>query len=133
VVSRFYNQTSVLHTMCRMLGLPPMNQMVALAPTMEDCFTLTPDPRPYDCLPANIALDEPNKPPQAMSAEERRLSESAGKMDFSRPDRIDDDVFNRTLWSAARPQEKYPAELAGAHGQGLKKLSLKLQKESDDD
>ncbi|HWE96593.1 MAG TPA: bifunctional YncE family protein/alkaline phosphatase family protein [Tepidisphaeraceae bacterium] len=132
VVSRFYNQTSVLHTMCRMLGLPPMNQMVALAPTMEDCFNLAPDPRPYDCMPANIALDEPNKSP-AKSADAGISPEAAAKMDFSRPDLNDDDLFNRLLWSAARPSEKYPAEWAGAHGKGLKKLKLKLQEEKGDD
>ena len=32
VISQFYNQTSVLHTMERILGVPPMNQMDALAP-----------------------------------------------------------------------------------------------------
>ena len=30
VVSRFYNQTGVLHTMERILGLPPMNQISSL-------------------------------------------------------------------------------------------------------
>ncbi len=127
VVSKFYNQTAVLHTMCQMLGLPPMNQMVALAPTMEDCFNATPDARPYDVVKNMIALDEPNKQKRAMSSEERRLTELAEKFDLSRPDRVEDDVFNRLLWSAARPGEAYPAKFAGAHGKGLKKLKLQLQ------
>src|SRR5207248_10742079 len=47
VISRFYNQTSVLHTMERILGLPPMNQMDALAPLMTECFMDRPDLTPY--------------------------------------------------------------------------------------
>jgi YVTN family beta-propeller protein len=133
VVSHFYNQTSVLHTICRMLGLPPMNQMVALAPTMEDCFDLKPDLTRYDRVPNNIALDERNKPKEAMLPTERRLAEAVEAMDFSRPDRINDDTFNRLLWSLAKPGQEYPATWAGAHGKGLKSLSLKLQKQDDDD
>jgi YVTN family beta-propeller protein len=136
VVSKFYNQTAVLHTMCLMLGLPPMNQMVALAPTMEDCFTDKPDPRPFEVVKNLIALDEPNKAKHALSAEDRRLAELAEKFDLSRPDQVDDDVFNRLLWSAARPGETYPVEFAGAHGKGLDELHLRLQRvehHKDDD
>src|SRR5205823_1704046 len=39
VISNFYNQTSVLHTIEQILGIPPMNQMDAMAPLMGDCFT----------------------------------------------------------------------------------------------
>jgi hypothetical protein len=132
VVSRFYNQTAVLHTMCRMLGLPPLNQMVALAPTMEDCFTPVPDLAPYSVVPNTIAIDEPNKSADAMLPDERRLAEKSDAMDLSRPDRIDDDTFNRLLWMSARPGEQYPAQFAGAHGKGLKPLMLKLDAKSDD-
>jgi YVTN family beta-propeller protein len=128
VVSKFYNQTAVLHTMCLMLGLPPMNQMVALAPTMEDCFNPRPDVRPFDVVKNLIALDERNKPKQALTPEQRRLAELADQFDLSRPDQVDDDIFNRLLWSAARPGEAYPVKFAGAHGRGLKQLNLQLRK-----
>jgi YVTN family beta-propeller protein len=137
VVSKFYNQTAVLHTICQILGLPPMNQMVASAPTMEDCFIDKPDRRPFDVVKNLIALDEPNKQKSVSSTEERRLTELAEKFDLSRPDRVDDDVFNRLLWTAARPGEAFPVELAGAHGKGLQRLNLRLQKrdsrKNDDD
>ena len=38
VISRFYNQASVLHTICRIFGLPPMNQTVAMAPPWTTAF-----------------------------------------------------------------------------------------------
>src|SRR5439155_21245740 len=56
VVGRFYNQTAVLHTLERMLGLPPMNQMDAMAPTMEACFARIADLRPFACRPNRVPL-----------------------------------------------------------------------------
>jgi hypothetical protein len=55
VVSQFYNQTSVLHTMDLILGVPPMNQMDALAPVMTACFMDKPNLRPYKSRPASEA------------------------------------------------------------------------------
>src|SRR5258706_16370475 len=60
VVSDFYNQTSVLHTMELMLGLPPMNQMDAMAPVMRGCFRDKPDLKPYTALPNLVPLDKMN-------------------------------------------------------------------------
>src|SRR6185503_15666278 len=60
VVSAFYNQTSVLHTMELILGLPPMNQMDAIAPVMRECFTERPDLSPYTALPVKYTLEETN-------------------------------------------------------------------------
>ena len=57
VISTFYNQAGVLHTMERILGLPPMNQQDAMAPLMFDCFTNDPDFTPYTALPNNVPLD----------------------------------------------------------------------------
>jgi len=70
VVSKFYNQTSVLHTMSRMFGIPPMNQMVALSPIMTDCFTSKADFQPYKCLPNQIPLDEMNKATAQLQGDE---------------------------------------------------------------
>jgi len=133
VVSHFYNQTSVLHTMERMLGLGPMNQLDAMAPTMEDCFTEKADLTPYVLVKNNIPLDEMNPLPAAQPGTKKAKSQQA-VMDLSRPDLNDDDAFNRQLWQAAKgPNVPYPAHLAGAHGRGLELLHLKLQKDHDDD
>jgi YVTN family beta-propeller protein len=86
VVSRFYNQTSVLHTMERILGLPPMNQMDAMAPLMRECFTAYPALRPYVCRPNRIPLDRMNPPLSALTGNARRHAEQSARQDWSRPD-----------------------------------------------
>lgn len=123
VVSRFYNQNSVLRTMELMLGLPPMNQLDGAAPAMDACFTAKPDFNPFKALPNQVPLEEKNPPGPAMS------------MDFSRPDCIDDNALNRVLWMAEKGAVPYPAHLAGGHGKGLKRLGLKLDAQAavDDD
>jgi hypothetical protein len=68
-------------------------------------------------LPNRIALDERN-PAKSTSA--------AAAQDLSRPDRIDDDVFNRVIWRSVRGDEPYPERFAGAHGKGLDRLGLQL-------
>ncbi len=140
LVSKFYNQTSVLHTMTRILGIPPMNQVVAASPTMEDCFTTQPDFAPYVSLTPAQKLNE--KRPAAKKKTgfwppfpvgDDRLTAQFEALDFSAPDRIDDDTLNRAIWAQTRPGERYPREFMGAHGKGLKALGLRLDPEADDD
>jgi YVTN family beta-propeller protein len=135
VVSQFYNQLSVLHTMERILGLPSTAQLAAQAPTMEACFSETPDMTPYTIRPNTIPLDERNKPLSASSTTlERSLASASAAMDLSGPDRIQEDAFNRILWHASMgPNVPYPAEFAGAHGRGLKAMKLKAMALRDDD
>ena len=136
VVSRFYNQSSVIHTIDRILGLPPLNQTVAAAPLMDECFTDTPDLRPYACLPAGVPLDEMNGAADAIRSKiESTLAPLTEKIDFSAPDRIDRDadLFSRWVWSTVRGDEPFPAEYAGAHGKGLKALGLQLAGDGDGD
>ena len=134
VVSRFYNQTSVLHTMERMLGLPPMNQMDALAPLMTQCFTSKPDFRSYTCLPNRIPLDEMNKQTSQLRGEELYWAQKSLEQSFDEPDQADEDTLNRIIWHSVKGvDEPYPAHLAGAHGRGLKALRLKLGAGDDDD
>jgi hypothetical protein len=129
VVSRFYNQTSVLHTMERSLGLPPMNQMDALAPVMDACFTDRPDLTPYAARPAAVPLDELNRKVEELPAKERELALLSQKLDFHRVDLADEDTLNRILWYAVKGVDApYPAHLAGAHGRGLKDLRLRHAK-----
>lgn len=124
VVSRFYNQTSVLHTMQRILGLPPMNQMDALAPLMTPCFTSKPDLAPYRCRPNQIPLDEMNKPLSALHGAERHWATVSLAQSFEEVDQADEESLNRILWHSVKGAEPYPAPWAGAHGKGLKGLRL---------
>jgi YVTN family beta-propeller protein len=134
VVSEFYNQTSVLHTMERILGLPPMNQMVAMAPLMTACFAGKPDPRPFTALPNRVALDEMNPPMSALRGQALHWAQESARLPLEKSDQADEDLLNRILWHAVRGVDTpYPADLAGAHGRGLKALHLKHAKEQDDD
>lgn len=133
VVSEFYNQTSVIHTMNRILGLPPLTQFDAMAPLMTACFGPVADLAPYRCRDANIALDELNPPKAALTPEMRKWASLSERLNLAIPDAIDDDVMNRILWADARPGEPYPAAYAGAHGKGLKALRLQLDPEAEED
>ncbi len=132
-VSEFYNQTSVIHTMNRILGLPPLTQMDAMAPLMTTCFQPVPDMTPYRCRDAGVPLDELNPPKAALGPEARKWANASERLNLKIPDAIDDDLMNRILWADARPGERYPADQAGAHGRGLKALGLQLNGEDDDD
>jgi Phosphoesterase family len=127
VVSTFYNQTSVLHTIEHILGLPPMNQLDALAPIMIDCFTSAPDLTPYQALQARVALDEVNKKVTQLQGEERQWALCSQRLNFSAADLADEDTLNRILWHAAHGSRKpYPGHLAGGHGLGLAALKLRI-------
>jgi phosphoesterase family protein len=130
VVHQFYNQTSVLHTIERILGLPAMNQFDSLAPLMRDCFTRRRDLRPYVSRANRIRLDEMNPPLAALQGRAREWARTSVALDFRHMDAAPEDTLNRILWHAARGVDApYPVHLAGAHGRGLKALRLKLGEE----
>jgi hypothetical protein len=134
IVSKFYSECSVLHTIDQILGLPPLNQMVAAAPLMADCFQTTPDLTPYTCLVPEFPLDTPKSAPNPKTRAEKKLAARVAAFDFSKPDLVNEDALNRAIWMETRPGERYPAEYAGAHGKGLKALGLRLTSvEQDED
>jgi hypothetical protein len=103
VVGTQYNTTSILRTIEQILGLPPMNQFDATAVPMFDCFTDTPDFRPYESVPNNIPLDELNPAPQAIADRLlRRNAAISARLNFRRIDACPEDTLNRILWHAAR-------------------------------
>ncbi|MSR75044.1 MAG: phosphoesterase [Planctomycetes bacterium] len=125
VSSRFANQTSVLHTIEAILGLPPLTQMDAAAPLMDFCFTTTADTRPYRCRPAGVDIDELT--PQPKTAKEKAFAALTEAQDLARVDAADEDSLNRILWFAMRGDEPYPADWAGPHGRGLASKHLRLE------
>ncbi len=133
LISNFYNQAGVLHTMERILGLPPMNQQDAMAPLMFECFTNVPDFTPYTALPNNIPLAESVAGANNLSPKQRYYAKKVQKMDFSKPDRINDDIFNRYIWHSIKGDAPYPAKFVGGHGKGLMSLGLVLVKNAKDD
>ena len=131
VVSTFYNQSGLLHTMEQIMGLPPMNQQDAMGPLMFDCFTNTPDFTPYTALPNNINLATGGT--AMLSSKARHYANKVQKMDFSKPDLINEDIFNRYIWHSIKGNARYPSEFVGGHGKGLKWLGLVLDKSRDED
>ncbi len=89
VVSTQYNTTSLLRTIEQILGLPPMNQFDATATPMFDCFTATPDFRPFESVPTNIPLDTMN-PPKAKIADAllRRHAILSARLNFRQDRRL---------------------------------------------
>ncbi|MCX7799039.1 MAG: hypothetical protein N2109_01705 [Fimbriimonadales bacterium] len=118
-ISEFYNQTSVLHTIERILGLPPMNAMDAMAPLMSACFQSRPNLRPYTALPVTVPLNELNPPASSLRGEARRLALLSARQNWKVPDAVQDRVVNRATWAAVHPGRPYPTEWEGPHGRGL--------------
>ena len=133
VVSHFYNQTSVLHTMARILGMPPMNQMDAMAPLMTDCFQEEPDFTPYEALPNGVPLDALNPERHALRGEALHWADMSLAQNFKQVDAGDEETLNRILWFAAKgPDAPYPEAYEGAHGKGLSALGLALDPNAED-
>jgi YVTN family beta-propeller protein len=133
VVSTFYNQAGVIHTIERILGLPPMNQQDAMAPLMFDCFTNVPNFTPYTALPNNVPLADGTSLTGAMTPKQRAWAKKAQQMNFTKPDMVDDDLFNRYTWFTIKGDAPYPSQFVGGHGKGLKKLGLVKEKTGKDD
>lgn len=139
IVSEFYNQTSVFHTMERILGCAPAaNQLYAMSPVMSSCFTDEADLAPFTALPAGVPIDEMNPKKSAASPAQQELYTLTARLNLTKPDACDEDTFNRVIWHSVRGEQTYPADAAGAHGKGLAALGLKLDPsggvdEDDDD
>lgn len=123
VISEFYNQTSVLHTIARIFGVPPLNQQDASAPLMSACFADTPDLTPYRAITPSVALDELNPPLSSLGGAARYWAEVSASVPLHRRGlktvQHEQDL-NRVIWFAMKGYDTpYPEELSGAHGKGL--------------
>lgn len=107
VVSNFYNQTSVVHTMLQILGIAPLNQMDAHSPLMSECFTAKPVMTPFTAVRNQIPLDQLNTPKKA-TALERKWMAKAKQLDLSSPDASDEDLLNRMQWISVKGSKPYP-------------------------
>ena len=111
VVSRNYNQTSLIRTMELILGLPPMNQMDGSATPMFDCFTPEPDFTPFDSLTNNVPLDQMNPRKQAIADPiTLRYAQASERLRLDQPDQCPEDVLNHILWHAQKGRRAaYPS------------------------
>lgn len=131
VVSDFFNQGSVLHTIHRIFGVPPMNQSDAASPVMASCFVNTPDFAPFTLTPNQVPLDEfPKANVALMTTYQKDILARVASIDLTErevqtPAQMD--ALNRKIWHEAKGwATPYPETLAGAHGKGLAKRGLRL-------
>jgi hypothetical protein len=117
----------------QIMGLPPMNQQDAMAPLMFDCFTNVPDFTPYTALPNNVDLASGVAGTAKLSPKQQYWARKLQEMDFTKPDRINEDIFNRYIWFTVKGDAPYPSRFVGSHGKGLKRLGLVLDNSRDED
>lgn len=134
VISEFYNQSGVIHTIQRIFGVASPNQRTAQSNLMSACFNQTPDFTPFKFLPSNIDLTEMNPKKSALGPAELHWALVSEAQDLIRVDAANEDQFNRVLWHAAKgANTPYPEAYAGAHGKGLASRGLSLDPQSKDD
>jgi YVTN family beta-propeller protein len=129
LLSKFYNQSSVLHTICQIFGVKPMNQLVAMAPLMTDCFVKMPDFSGFTALIPSIAINEMNPPKNKLDKSTALLATLTQRMDFSKPDMIDSDalIFSKYVWSTIYGKRPFPAKYFGVQPKNLRALGLQLE------
>jgi YVTN family beta-propeller protein len=93
-----YSTTSVLRTIELILGIPPMSQYDAAANPMWRCFSGAADPASFNALPAQIDLTEKN-------IAWNDMAKKSDGLDFTREDRIPENVFNEILWKGIKGME----------------------------
>jgi hypothetical protein len=92
---QFYNTDSVLKSMELLMGLPPLSQYDATAPSFKNLFTATPDMTPFDAAVPTISISEKNGQTAYGAAESL-------KMAFDREDQAPADRLNRILWHSIK-------------------------------
>ncbi|MDH5386750.1 MAG: hypothetical protein OEY18_18770 [Candidatus Aminicenantes bacterium] len=88
-----------------------MNQFDATAVPMFDCFTSTPDFKPFESVSNHVPLDEMNPDPKEVSDSLlRRNALLSARLNFQRVDACPEDTLNRILWHAIKGSAApYPA------------------------
>ena len=89
------------------LGLGRLSKFDRYSRSLAAFFSAAADPSPYEALQPEVSLNEIN-PPEGEAAKE------SSHLDFSRPDAVDDQTFNRLLWrmlkGADTPYPQYMTE-----------------------
>ncbi|MEX6689203.1 bifunctional YncE family protein/alkaline phosphatase family protein [Danxiaibacter flavus] len=90
-----YSTSSVIRTIELILGMPPMTQYDAAAMPMWRSFTSKPDNTAFTHLPANVNLSDINP-------KNTKLAAISKGLDFSKEDRVPDQVMNELTWKAVK-------------------------------
>ncbi len=98
-----YSTTSMLRTIELILGLPPMSQFDAAATPMYRCFTQNADTKSFTKRKNGVNLNE-------MNIVVSTNSMKSSKMDFSKPDLINDLELSKIVWQSVKGLDsKMPA------------------------
>lgn len=101
LIHRFVNTTDVMATMEEILGLGKMSQFDYYGRPLREIFADTPDLTPYSALKSEHPITELNPPKSSTAA-------ASLKLDLDRVDAVDDDTFNRILWTMFKGSQSYP-------------------------
>ncbi len=107
VDSAFYTTVSVVRTMESLLGLPPMNNNDALAPTLGPLFSGPGDQAPFT---ADVTNRE-NGLIYTANAATAPGAKASARMDFTHADRADARKLNVILWRDAKGDQAVPAQI----------------------
>ncbi len=109
--SRFYNTDSVLRTIENILGLPPMNQYDAIAPSLAVFTAQAENNAPYDpILPARAIIGEVNGRTAYRSRDSARL------LNPLKEESAPDEELNDILWHAVKGNVPNPPKRYGILG-----------------
>jgi hypothetical protein len=106
-IHRFVNTTDVIAAIEDILGMGRLSKFDYFSRSLADIFAPVPDLTPYDSIIPAQDLNEKN--PQDTAA--ARLSQG---LDFSAPDRADEQIFNRILWLMLKGDVRPPVVLTHA-------------------
>ncbi len=111
-VHRFINTTDVIAAIEDILGMGRLSKFDYFSRSLADIFGATPDLTPYSPIIPTQDLNEKN--PQNTAA--ARMSEG---LDLSKPDRVNDQLYNRILWLMLKGDVPPPAVNSHASLQAL--------------
>jgi DNA-binding beta-propeller fold protein YncE len=101
-IHRFANTTDVVAAIEDILGLGRLSKFDYFSRPLTDIFAATPDLSPWTAIVPEADRDEMNSPGTAAA----RMSEN---LDFSAPDRVNDETFNQILWTIMKGAQPYPS------------------------
>jgi DNA-binding beta-propeller fold protein YncE len=101
-IHRFANTTDVVAAIEDILGLGHLSKFDYFSRPLCDVFAGKPDLTPYTAVVPEADMTEKNQ------AKGLAAQMSAG-LDFSAPDRVNDEVFNRILWYMLKQNDPVPA------------------------
>jgi DNA-binding beta-propeller fold protein YncE len=100
-IHRFANTTDVIAAIEDVLNLDRMSKFDYFSRSLADVFSDTPDFSPYTTMVPQADMNE-------MNPKHSAAGQMSQGLDFSKPDRIDDSVFNRILWRIMKGDEAFP-------------------------